>query len=703
MGGKDDNSGAEEKRRNVLVGIRFDGHTKELLDWALVKVADPGDRVLAIHVSTKSSSPSDDPNAKDDSSSSSSSSSSLESYLDDYDGLCTKNQVHLKAEVLKGSSTRKVLVREAKKHDAVAVIVGTSNHKRPLGFGGRGWTSIAKYCAKQLPTSVEVMAIHNGRIVFRRGSNSQYTGGAGDPRPSFYTERSSTVGDGQSEFGESVISEMGRLSHEERWTECCENYSQDQDERLSTTSPKGTHKKGCLSLGSISLPVVELDTLPGWPLLRYEPPVPVPVHARKMSVVQWVMTLPNRSLPDLVSSPKSLEEENCSFVDKNESCSELINDFKLLIETNSPGCKWFSYSVLTTSTSQFSSENIIGKGGCNRVYKGVLPDGKRVAVKILKSSKKAWKDFMQEVDIMTSVKHKNIAPLLGICIEDSSDLVSVYNFLSKGNLEENLHGKGKGQSPLPWKVRLRIATGIAEALNYLHNEHPRPIIHRDVKSSNILLGDEFEAKLSDFGLAIWGPTRTSFATHSDVVGTFGYLAPEYFMYGKVSDKIDVYSFGVVLLELLSGRRAIGFESARGGQESLVMWAKPKLESGDLKGIIDENLNVNGDEEAEVQRVGLAARLCLTQAARFRPNIAQILKMLRGEKDSKGEEENENENEDESQKVEMDDEVYPDSSVESHISVALLDSSASFSSVDQSSPYSVEQYLKKRWSRSSSLD
>lgn len=182
-----------------------------------------------------------------------------------------------------------------------------------------------------------------------------YVGGAGDPRPSFYTERSSTVGDGQSEFGESVISEMGRLSHEERWTECCENYSQDQDERLSTTSPKGTHKKGCLSLGSISLPVVELDTLPGWPLLHYEPPVPVPVHARKMSVVQWVMTLPNRSLPDLGSSPKSLEEENCSFVDKNESCSELINDFKLLIETNSPGCKWFTYSVLTTSTSQFSS------------------------------------------------------------------------------------------------------------------------------------------------------------------------------------------------------------------------------------------------------------------------------------------------------------------------------------------------------------
>lgn len=166
-------------------------------------------------------------------------------------------------------------------------------------------------------------------------------GAAGDPRPSFYTEGSSTMGDSQSEFG---VSEIGRLSHEERWTECGEN-SQDE-----TWSPKGTHKKACLSLGSISLPI-ELDT-PGWPLLRTEiapPQPPVPVHARKMSVVQWVMTLPNRSLQDSCS-PKS--EETTS---EEENCSELINALKLVIDTNSPGCKWFSYSVLATSTCQFSS------------------------------------------------------------------------------------------------------------------------------------------------------------------------------------------------------------------------------------------------------------------------------------------------------------------------------------------------------------
>lgn len=117
-----------------------------------------------------------------------------------------------------------------------------------------------------------------------------------------------------------------------------------------------------------------------------------------------------------------------------------------------------------------------------------------------------------------------------------------------------------------------MAVAIAEALSYLHKECSKPVIHRDIKSSNILLSDKFEPQLSDFGLAIWGPTHSSSIIDSDVVGTFGYLAPEYFMYGKVSDKIDVYAFGVVLLELLSGKKPIGVESVK-GQESLVMWVR----------------------------------------------------------------------------------------------------------------------------------
>lgn len=161
------------------------------------------------------------------------------------------------------------------------------------------------------------------------------------------------------------------------------------------------------------------------------------------------------------------------------------------------------------------AEKLIGKGGENSVYKAVLPDGKSVAVKVLNSSDEARKNFRQEMDIMTRVEHKNIAHVLGICIQDS-DLISVYDFHSKGNLEENIHGKlqtkeyilyikprvnsliwnaGRTKSVLPWERRFRIAVGTAEALNYLHNECRRPVIHRDVKSSNILLNDDFEPQV----------------------------------------------------------------------------------------------------------------------------------------------------------------------------------------------------------------
>ncbi|CAN4112562.1 unnamed protein product [Withania somnifera] len=687
----------ESEKRNVLVGIRFDGHIRELLNWAIVKVAEPGDRVIALHVCRDADSIA---NAK----------ASLDTYLYDYDALCNKKQVDLISLVLGGSSIRSALVKEAKNHAAIAVVVGTTKHST-LG----SWISIAKYCAKRLPTTTEVMAIDNGKVFFRRSSTFQLKGSFGDPKPSLYVERNSVSGDCQSEFGESEISEMGRFSCEvtgtlERWTNATENIKEE------TTSPSGKHKKGSLSLCSVSLPTEDFgaDT-PGWPLLQTASSLNETAKVlRKMSVVQWVMTLPKRSMLDSPRSNSSSPKENqndfglensYSIMDFNEkestsACNQLIKDLHLILQANSSGCKWFSYDLLRSLTSNFSSEKLIGKGGGNSVYKALLSDGKSVAVKVLNSSEEARNNFRQEMDIMTSVKHKNIAHLLGICLEDS-DLISVYNFLLKGNLEENIHGRTK--SVLRWERRFRIAVGIAEALNYLHNECPRPVIHRDIKSSNILLSDDFEPQLSDFGLAIWGPTKASFLTHSDVVGTFGYLAPEYFMYGKVSDKIDVYSFGVVLLELLSGRKAIGFETPN-GQESLVMWAKPKLESGDFNAILDENLNICVEDD-QVQRMILAARLCLTQAARLRPNISQILKMLKGEKDGNEDAIAGNNNTEEYN----DDEVYPDSSAECHFSLAFLDvnydNSTSFSSSqDQSSPLSsVDEYLRKRWSRSSSSE
>ncbi|XP_075477897.1 protein kinase STUNTED-like [Primulina tabacum] len=629
-------------RKNVVVGIRFDEHTQELLDWAVVKVADSGDNVVAVHVCRTSDCISKQKAAVD-------------SYLEDYRGLCDRRQVSLCSDVVKGNSIRKVLVREAKKFAATAVIVGITKHNAL-----RGWNSIAKYCAKRLPQSTEVMAIHNGKVVFSRCSMGHLEGPGDDPKPSFYFKKSChTFQDYLSEFGESEMSETSRLSYDGR-----------EDDIVSSVS-----KLRRSSLSLISLPVEDFTKQrPGWPLLQTASSVTQPaLEAREMSVVQWVMNLPHRSLDQLAHQ------------------QELPKDLVLILDRNSASCKVFSHDFIQKSTSGFSLENLIGKGGSNTVYKGVLPEGKPVAIKVLQSSEEAWKDFILEFDIMTTVKHERITPLLGICVESSSNLVSVYDLLSKGNLEENLHGiDGTRGSILSWAVRFKIAFGIAEALNYLHNECQRPVIHRDVKSSNILLTEELEPQLSDFGLAIWGPTKASFLTDSDVVGTFGYLAPEYFMYGKVSDKIDVYAFGVVLLELLSGRKPIGLEISK-DQESLVMWAKPKLENGDFKSILDPNLDGNINE-IQMQRMALAATLCLTQAARLRPKMCQILKILKGEEECMNglKLHDYSENHD-------DDEVYPDSSAESHLSLAFLDVndySTSFSSLDQSSPpHSVGEYLK----------
>ncbi|KAH6777058.1 hypothetical protein C2S51_008370 [Perilla frutescens var. frutescens] len=671
-------------RKKVIVGIRLDGYAKELLDWAVVKVADPGDCVVAIHVCRNSGCISKEKEL-------------LDGYLGDYEGLCNKKQVAVSAEVLKGNSIRRALVREAKNHGASAVIVGINKHSA-LG----GWASVAKYCAKKLPLTTDVMAVHNGKVVFSRCSKVLLEGAVLDPKPSFYGNDSISVRDNISEFGESEISEMSRFSFDAR-----DGNISSRDDVISPVF--GMHKRG--SLRSISLPAADFTKQrPGWPLLQTTSSVTqIGVEARNMSVVQWVMTLPRRPLSDVSSessSPMScktddsLEGGGMSRSSKGASLQELPKDLELILISNPVGCRVFSLDFLKISTCDFSSGNLIGKGGCNSVFKGVLPQGKAVAVKILESSKEAWKDFFHEVDIMTALKHTRIAPLIGICVEDDV-LISVYDLMSRGNLEDNLHGSIRENTVLPWETRSRIAIGIAEALNYLHNECPRPVIHRDIKSSNILLTDELEPQLSDFGLAIWGPTTASYLMDSDVVGTFGYLAPEYFMYGKVSDKIDVYAFGVVLLELLSGRKPIASETAK-NQESLIMWAKPRLESKDLKSILDPNLeNIN---EAEMQRMALAAALCLTQSARLRPKMHQILSILRGEEcldETRPKCDDDQENEDEN-----DDEVYPDSSAESHLSLAFLDineNSTSFSSIDQSSPLSVEEYLKKRWSRSSSMD
>ncbi|XVE48858.1 hypothetical protein DITRI_Ditri01bG0035500 [Diplodiscus trichospermus] len=678
------------EKRNVLVGIRMDSQSRDLLSWAIVKVAEPGDCVVAVHVSRGSDHALGEKLL-------------LEGYLDVYEGLCSVKMVDLKGLILKGSSTRKVLIREARNYAAVALVVGIGKHGA-LG----GWTSIARYCAKRLPTTTNVLAINNGKIIFRRSNDSQLPVMSGDPRPSVLLIKNPAARECQSEYGDFEIgSEVASFDGIQSSKDGSRTSSEDSKSEILGVIHEG--KK--VSLRSVSLFAGnDMDYKPGWPLLKASSATPQAKHARSISVVKWVMNLPSRSphhtprCSTILENPLDMElsgtEEENDRTNSSMQC-EFRKCLEILLVTNSSDCQWFSYKVLKAATAQFSSENLIGKGGSNRVYKGILPDGKAVAVKILKSSKEAYKDFENEIEIISSLKHKHIMPLIGVCIKDF-DLISVYDFSSKGSLEEILHGKNKEKHALSWEARYNVAVGIAEGLNYLHNEHSRPIIHRDVKSSNILLSDRFEPQLSDFGLAIWGPTDSSFLTQADVVGTFGYLAPEYFMYGKLSDKIDVYAFGVVLLELLSGKRPISFENQK-GQQSLVMWAKPMIESGDVKSILDPDLNGN-ISETKMHRMVLAATLCITRSARLRPKMNKILELLKGEKSVEKWSEAQNENT-ESQD-QNDDEVYPNSSTDLHLSVAMLDvddDSTSFCSMEQSSSLSVEEYLKERWSRSSSFN
>ncbi|KDP36897.1 hypothetical protein JCGZ_08188 [Jatropha curcas] len=298
---------------------------------------------------------------------------------------------------------------------------------------------------------------------------------------------------------------------------------------------------------------------------------------------------------------------------------------ELVLKLKSSGCKQFRYEELKRATHKFSTENLIGEGGCSDVYKGRLGLGKLVAVKVLKQYKEAWNDFFLEVDIMSSLKHKHITHLIGVCIDDNH-LILVYDFLSKGTLEERLQGQSE-KSILPWKVRFKVAIAVAEALHYLHSSCL--VIHRDVKSSNILLSSDFQPQLSDFGCATWNLKAAGYTISNDIVGTFGYIAPEYFMHGRVSDKTDIYSFGIVLLELLTGKKPISSNSSK-GQESLVKWAMPLLESGNLEALVDPKLGEEFDI-AQMERTVLAATLCIKQLPRLRPKASQILKLLREEK------------------------------------------------------------------------
>ncbi|XVE86437.1 hypothetical protein DITRI_Ditri18aG0034200 [Diplodiscus trichospermus] len=289
----------------------------------------------------------------------------------------------------------------------------------------------------------------------------------------------------------------------------------------------------------------------------------------------------------------------------------------------------FSWREIQLATDNFSECNIIGQGGFGKVYKGVLSDNTKVAVKRLADyySPGGEAAFQREVQLISVAVHKNLLRLVGFCTT-SSERILVYPFMQNLSVAYQLRDLKPGERGLDWPTRKRVAFGAAHGLEYLH-EHCNPkIIHRDLKAANILLDDNFEAVLGDFGLAKLVDSRLTHVT-TQVRGTMGHIAPEYLSTGKSSEKTDVFGYGVMLLELVTGQRAIDYARLDEEEDVLLLdHIKKLLRENRIDDIVDGNLKIYDPEEVEtIVRVAL---LCTLSSPEERPTMAEVVKMLEGD-------------------------------------------------------------------------
>ncbi|EYU22226.1 hypothetical protein MIMGU_mgv1a022870mg, partial [Erythranthe guttata] len=292
-------------------------------------------------------------------------------------------------------------------------------------------------------------------------------------------------------------------------------------------------------------------------------------------------------------------------------------------------CRRFSLDELQLATEDFSESHLIGRGGFGRVYKGLIDNGRKtVAIKRQKlESHQGAREFLTEIETLTELRHVNLVSLIGYCNEHG-EMILVYEYMACGTLADHLYKmsrKGKNRLSLTWKQRLTICIGAGRGLDYLHTGNS--LIHRDVKASNILLDENFVAKVSDFGLAKYSSTSKLQQSHvsTKVKGTFGYFDPNYFSTGKLTMKSDTYAFGVMLLEVLSGRPAVDPRAAE-DERILTKWAREKISDGNADQIIASNLRGEISENSLKAFVGVAES-CLHDEPRKRLTMAQVVIQL----------------------------------------------------------------------------
>lgn len=287
--------------------------------------------------------------------------------------------------------------------------------------------------------------------------------------------------------------------------------------------------------------------------------------------------------------------------------------------------KIFGFCELEKATNNFSEDRILGQGGQGTVYKGMLVDGRIVAIKKSKKvDKSQLEQFINEMVIVSQVNHRNVVKLLGFCLETEVPLL-VYEFIPNGTLYQHIHDPSD-DFHVTWRMRLQIAAESASALSYLHSSSSAPIYHRDIKSSNILLDDKYRAKVSDFGTSRAITIEQTHVT-TCVQGTYGYLDPEYFQSNQFTDKSDVYSFGVVLVELITGKKPIT-PAKSGGWISLATEFLFQMDNSCLVDILDTCISEEAKKEDLIVVADLAKR-CLNMNGKQRPTMKEVAVLLNG--------------------------------------------------------------------------
>ncbi|XP_047164377.1 nodulation receptor kinase-like [Vigna umbellata] len=283
----------------------------------------------------------------------------------------------------------------------------------------------------------------------------------------------------------------------------------------------------------------------------------------------------------------------------------------------------FTLEDIEVATERYKT--LIGEGGFGSVYQGTLNDGQEVAVKVRSAtSTQGTREFDNELNLLSAIQHENLVPLLGYCNENDQQIL-VYPFMSNGSLQDRLYGEPAKRKILDWPTRLSIALGAARGLAYLHTFPGRSVIHRDVKSSNILLDHSMCAKVADFGFSKYAPQEGDSNVSLEVRGTAGYLDPEYYKTQQLSEKSDVFSYGVVLLEILTGREPLDIKRPR-NEWSLVEWAKPYIRASKMEEIMDPG--IKGGYHAEAMwRVVEVALQCLEPFSEYRPSMVDIVREL----------------------------------------------------------------------------